>query len=320
METMNEIKKKKTILVTGGSGLVGSAIQKIAIQYPIYDFSFVSSKQYDLLDSNKCKNMFIDVKPDIVIHLAAYVGGLYKNMNHKVSMFENNLIMNYNVVKYAYEFGVDKLVACLSTCIFPDIISYPITEDSLHNGPPHTSNDAYAYAKRMLELQCRLYRENMGANFVCVIPTNIYGEHDNFSLQDAHVIPALIHKCYLAKRNREPFVILGSGSPLRQFIYSQDLAALILWTVNHFNEDNIILSGKEEVSIKEVATLIAKYFDMQDNMCFDTSFSDGQYKKTADNSKLIERAGNLQLTPLEDGIPNACQWFVDNYAKNGIRL
>jgi GDP-L-fucose synthase len=311
--------KKTRILITGGSGLVGSALKKISIDYANNDFFFVSSKQYNLTDYNECNKMFYDNKPDIVIHLAAYVGGLYKNMNHKVSMFENNIIINYNVLKCAYQYGVKKLVACLSTCIFPDITTYPIKESFLHNGPPHFSNDAYAYSKRMLEVQCRLYRENFGANYVCIIPTNIYGEHDNFSIQDAHVIPALIHKCYLAKKNNDKFIVFGSGKPLRQFIYSEDLAKLILWTVNNFNSDNIILSGSEEISIREIATSIASYFDMEKDIIFDTSFSDGQFMKTADNSKLMGLIGDFNFVSIKDGISKVCEWFVNNY-NNDIRL
>lgn len=339
---------KKRILVTGGSGLVGSAISSLYYDSS-YDFVFVSSKQYDLLSFDQCKKMFSEYKPEIVIHLAACVGGLFKNMNQKVRMFEDNIMMNFNVVKCAYESGVEKLVACLSTCIFPDLTTYPICEEMLHNGSPHSSNDCYAYAKRMLEVQCRAYRENFGANFVCVIPTNIYGEHDNFSLTDGHVIPALIRKCYIAKETGEPFVVCGTGRPLRQFIYSSDLAKLIMWVVENFDGDLLILSPEEEVSIHKVALEIAWSFGMENQIIFDDSFSDGQYKKTADNRKLMGLLGNefkptqnlihsvdshssqsmtdkeiipspegtdlsiqrFKFTPIQEGIPRVCKWFRD---------
>jgi GDP-L-fucose synthase len=238
-------------------------------------------------------------------------------MNNKVEMFEKNVAINYNIVKCSHDYEIKKLVACLSTCIFPDKTTYPINETMLHDGPPHQSNDAYAYAKRMLEVQCRMYNENFGDNFVCVIPTNIYGKHDNFHLEDGHVLPALIHKCFLAKKTGEDFVIKGSGKPLRQFIYSVDLAKLILLVL--FNEnisnDSIILSvpEKAEVSIKDVGIFIAKAFEYEDRVVFDDQFADGQYKKTADNSKLLCFFPEFQFTPIEKGIQETITWFLENF-------
>jgi len=307
----------KTILVTGGSGLVGQGI-KTATSHnypnPKYIFKYVSSKECDLSSMEDTRKLFDAIRPSHVIHLAACVGGLFKNMHHKVDMLEKNLLINYNVVKCCHEFGVEKLVACLSTCIFPDKTTYPINEAMLHDGPPHVSNDAYAYAKRMLEIQCKAYRENYGSNFQCVIPTNIYGPHDNYHLEDAHVIPALIHKCYLAKKNNEPFVMRGTGKPLRQFIYSQDLADLIMWTLEFNDEPTIILSVPEdkEVSIEYVARIIARNFEYEHKLTFDPSFSDGQFKKTADNSLLASKL-NYNFTPIEEGISRSIMWFIDNY-------
>jgi len=178
------------ILVTGGTGLVGNAIKSISHNYD-YEFVFMSSKDYNLLYMDETVNMFKKYNPTFVIHLAGYVGGLYRNMNNKVEMLENNMLINYNVIKCAHDFKVKKMISCLSTCIFPDKVGYPIDESMLHNGPPHHSNDAYAYAKRMIEIHCRTYREKFGDNFVCITPTNIYGLHDNFDLENGHVLPAL---------------------------------------------------------------------------------------------------------------------------------
>ena len=260
------------VLVTGSSGLVGSAIKNISPNYP-YDFIFVSSQDADLTDYMQTYNLFDKHKPDYVIHLAACVGGLFKNMNNKVDMFENNVLINFNVVKYSHTFKVKKLVCCLSTCIFPDNTTYPINETMLHDGPPHTSNDAYAYAKRMLEIHCKTYQDQFDDNFICVIPTNIYGPNDNYDLKDGHVIPALTHRCYLAKKEGKPFRVLGSGTPLRQFIFSEDLANLFMWTLENYNEkESLILSvgEKNEVAIKDVALEIAKSFDYEHMMEFDT--------------------------------------------------
>ena len=254
--------------------------------------------------------------PYYVIHLAACVGGLFKNMACKVDMYEKNILINTNVLKVCHEIKVKKLISCLSTCIFPDKTTYPIDETMLHDGPPHTSNDAYAYAKRMLQVQSKAYQEQYSDNFICIIPTNIYGPHDNFNLQDSHVIPGLIHKCYLAKKENKPFIIAGSGTPLRQFIYSEDLAILILWTLESYNKlEPIILSVPEnlEKSINFIATCIAKEFNYENNMEFDTDKPDGQFKKTADNSKLMSYIKSFQFTPIEEGITKTVDWFINNY-------
>ena len=308
------------VLVTGGTGLVGSAIKEVYHKkYNDYQYFFLSSKDCDLTNLEDTKQLFEKIKPNYVIHLAANVGGLFKNMNQKVDMFEKNIIINLNVLKCCHDFQVEKCVSCLSTCIFPDKTTYPINEEMLHLGPPHTSNDAYAYAKRMLDVHSRAYQEQYGDNFTCIIPTNIYGPHDNYHLQDAHVIPALIHKCYLAKKDYKPFIVWGSGRPLRQFIYSEDLAELILWTLFEVKDkEPIILSVSEEdeVSIANVAKLIAKEFDYL--LEFDISKSDGQFKKTADNTKLEKlyqesNGSKYKFTSIEEGIKKSVKWFVDNY-------
>jgi GDP-L-fucose synthase len=304
------------IVVTGGSGLVGYAIQEICKNYN-YEFIFLSSKDFNLLDMEETKKMFETHRPNYVIHLAACVGGLYKNMNNKVEMLEKNLMMNYNIIKLSHEYKVKKLIACLSTCIFPDLVeSYPIKEEMLHEGPPHESNYTYAYAKRMIEIHCRAYKEQYGDNFVCITPTNIYGPHDNFDLDNGHVLPSLIHKCYLAKKNNEKFVIRGSGKPLRQFIYSQDLGKLIMLILENQNQNqdnNIILSVSEnqENSIEEVGRIIAKKYDYEHMIDFDTSYSDGQYKKTVSNDKLKQIIGDFEFTNITNGINQTVEWFIN---------
>jgi len=303
------------ILVTGGTGLVGHGIKQIENEYND-EFIFLSSKDCDLENLNQTRILFEKEKPDYVIHLAACVGGLFKNMNYKVDMFEKNTLINYNVLNCCHDYNVKKVVSCLSTCIFPDKTTYPINEDMLHNGPPHSSNDAYAYAKRMLEVHSKAYQSQFGDHFICVIPTNIYGENDNYSIENGHVIPSLIHKCYLAKQKGRPFIVCGTGKPLRQFIYSIDLAKLIMWSLLEYNEkESIILSVNEEdeISIEQVATQIAKEFDYENYLVFDTSFSDGQFKKTADNSKLIKLNPNFIFTPIHDGIKKSVKWFITNY-------
>ena len=308
--------KIKNIIITGGSGLVGSAFKKIKNNYQNTNFIFLNSKQADLTDYKKSKEVFKSYNPCCVIHLAAYVGGLFKNINNNVEMYEKNMLINLNVLRICHELNINKVICCLSTCIFPDNIKYPINETQLHLGPPHTSNIGYSYAKRMLEIHCSLYNKQYNRKYICVIPTNIYGEYDNFSLTDGHVIPALIHKCLLSQINNEDFVVFGTGKPVRQFIYSIDLAKLIMLVLKNYQETNpIILSTdqNDEVSIKYVAEKIHSIFKNKNKIIFDTSFSDGQYKKTADNKKLKELFKDFKFTDINTGLTNTIEWFKNNY-------
>ena len=310
----------ETILVTGGTGLVGSAIKRVSKNLVNkFKIIFLSSKDCNLENYDKTVELFEFFKPTYVIHLAAKVGGLYKNMNNKVEMFESNMMINMNVLKCCYKFNVKKCISCLSTCIFPDKTSYPINESMLHNGAPHNSNDAYAYAKRMIEVLSKSYNQQFNTNFSCIIPTNIYGPNDNYHLEDAHVVPALIHKAYIAKKNNESLKVRGSGSPLRQFIYSDDLAKLILWYLLELesNETLILSVGEDdEVSIGNVASIIAKENEI--DIEFEKQYSDGQFKKTADNKKLLklykESTGeNFKFTPINTGLKEAIRWFINNF-------
>ncbi len=313
----------KTVLVTGGTGLVGQGIKSISLHFQNQlEFIFISSKQFDLTKSEQVEKMFETHKPNYIIHLAACVGGLFKNMNNKVEMLEKNLLLNYNVIHYSHVYKVEKLIACLSTCIFPNNIpSYPVTEEMLHDGPPHSSNDAYAYAKRMIEIHCKAYRENFGDEFICVSPTNIYGPHDNFNLEDGHVLPVLIHRCFLAKQSKQKFIIRGTGAPLRQFIFSEDVGLAIVKILLTENvPDNIILSVPEsqEISIAEIGNMIAKNFDYQDHIVFDNSYSDGQFKKTVSNKRLLTLFPDFKFISVQDGIQRTIQWFLEN--KNIARI
>jgi len=304
------------ILITGGGGLVGQAMQKIQDEYIFDDYQFVfpSRQDYDLLNMLQVESMMTDVKPDWVIHLAANVGGLYKNMNHKVQMLEDNLLMNYNVLRSCHEANVQNFIGCLSTCVFPDDVMYPIDETMLHSGAPHSSNDAYAHAKRMLEIHCNAYNQMYDRNYNCIIPTNVYGPHDNYNLEDSHVIPGLIHRCYIAKRDGKPFVVRGTGQVLRQFIHAEDLARATLQLMDKIDQDNVIIADtEEEVAIEDIARLIAKEFDHVDDMIFDDTYSDGQYKKTADNTKMMNLLPDFKFLDINIGVRDTIKHFIENY-------
>ena len=292
-------------LVTGGRGLVGSSLSG--------DMNRVGS-EFDLRDKAVTDKLFSDLSPKNVIHCAARVGGLGGNMNYKGEFFYDNIMMNTNVIESCRVHNVKKLVCFLSTCVFPNDVEYPLTEKKIHLGPPHNTNDSYSYAKRMAEVQIRAYREQYGLNYVTVIPSNIYGPNDNFDLANGHVVPSLIHKCYLAKKNNTPFKIWGSGKPLREFIFSKDVGRLTSWVLENYNEEEpIILSTSEEVSIKDVVGLIVKHMGFTGDVVWEDDRPDGQFRKPSDNSKLLSYLPDFKFTSLEVGLKETIDWFIKNY-------
>jgi GDP-L-fucose synthase len=230
--------------------------------------------------------------------------------------------------------GVKYGIACLSTCIYPDKIeAYPIDESVFHNGPPHPSNEGYAYAKRMLEVQCRLTgsfshstdsEDGNGSVWTCVTPTNLYGPNDNFNLETSHVIPGLIHKCSIAKRENKPFTILGTGKPLRQFLYVSDFADIIVWlllqkmngnSANLPDMLNIIPDVEDEHTIQHIGEVIADIVGVTE-IQNDTSFSDGQFKKTTSNKRLRKVLPNtFSFETIESGLTKTIHWFNTNYVE-----
>lgn len=311
--------QNKVILVTGGSGLVGKAIQTVVKSEARSDenWIFVSSKDADLCDSNATKKLFEKHKPTHVIHLAAMVGGLFHNMSHNLDFLRKNLQMNDNVLQMSYEIGVKKVVSCLSTCIFPDKTEYPIDETMIHNGPPHPSNFGYSYAKRMIDVMNKAYHEQHGCVFTSVVPCNVFGPHDNYNPESSHVIPGLIKKLYdIIQEGGDTFTVMGTGKPLRQFIYSLDLAKLFIWVLRDYNEiDPIILSVDEEseVSINRLAEELVKAFNFKGKVVFDTTKADGQFKKTASNKKLRKYLPDFQFTPFSQAIQESVDWYKTNH-------
>jgi GDP-L-fucose synthase len=294
----------KKLLVTGGKGLVGSSINT----------NVRIGREVNLVDPNETLKMFQIHNPTHVIHCAGKVGGVGGNMNYKGEYFYDNIMINTNVIESARKTNVKNLVCFLSTCVFPDKVNYPITEDMIHLGEPHSSNYAYAYAKRMADIQIRAYREQYGLNYTSVIPTNIYGPNDNFSLEHGHVMPMLIHKLYLAQQNNTDFTVWGSGKPLREFIFSKDVAKLSEWAVENYNESEPIIFGtSEEISIIDLVDLLVKEFNFKGKVIFDNTKPDGQFRKSSDNSKLKSYLPDFKFTPIEEGIKETVSWFLKNY-------
>lgn len=309
----------KVVLVTGGTGLVGSGMRKVISEETEpkgETWVFLSSKDGNLIDRKETEAIFERHKPTHVIHLAARVGGLFHNMAKNVEFYRENIIMNDNIMECCRIYGVQKLVSCLSTCIFPDKTSYPIDESMLHNGPPHSSNVGYSVAKRMVDCMNHCYNKQYGCQFTSIIPANIYGPHDNFNIEDGHVIPGLIHKSYLAKhKGGEAFTIWGTGKPVRQFIFSEDLARLTVWVMRSYTEiEPIILCGDEssETSIADVAKMVADAMGTP-APGYDASKADGQLKKTASNKKLRSYLPDYKFKPIREGIQESVDWLVANY-------
>lgn len=319
------------ILITGGTGMVGRGIKAIVDgkfksqlftpdELKKYTFVYLGSKDADLCDLKQTTDIFEKHKPDAVIHLAGNVGGLFKNMSQNLKMFEDNIKINMNVVSMCKHSGVKHGIFCLSTCIFPDHIEqYPITESMLHDGRPHQSNEGYSYAKRMLEIHSRLHSTSDELNYQCVIPTNVYGPHDNFDKEQSHVAPALIRRCNESKQSNEPFVVFGSGTPLRQFIYVYDLADLILWNLlKNKSTKPMILAPSTEISIAELAKTIAKSYEYINHTEFDTNYADGQYRKTVSNAYLKSKLPDYKFTTFQKGIQKTVDWFQDPTVKKRL--
>lgn len=292
-------------LITGGTGLIGSAFKE-GVK--------VGSKDYDLTNNSEVDKMFKDHKPRIVIHTAAMVGGVGANMEYPANFFYNNIMINTNVIEQAKNHNVDKLVCFLSTCVFPDKVEYPLDESKIHLGEPHFSNAPYAYAKRMADIQIQAYNKQYNTKYFSVIPCNVYGPSDNYHLQNGHVIPTLIHKCYLAKQNNTIFEVWGNGSPLREFIYSEDVANIIDLLIQKYDGiDPVIISNPKEYSIKELVDLIVEYVGFEGEVKWLSDKPNGQYRKPSSNQRLKSIIGEYNFTTLEIGLKKAVDFFILNY-------
>jgi len=297
--------------------MVGSAFRTQMIKYESHhEFFFTSSRDYDLRERPATFALVDQVRPDCIIHLAARVGGVKGNMDYVADFYSQNIQMNTNLLDAAYSHGVKKVVSFLSTCIYPDNAQYPLVESQIHHGAPHSSNFGYAYAKRMLDVQSRAYREQFGCDFITVVPNNLYGPGDNFHLSDGHALPVILRKIYEAKKRGKKEVILwGDGSPLREFTYSQDLPDIILFLIEKYSETHPINIGNtEEISIKDLAQEISYQLGYEGEIRWDTTMPTGQHRKPSSNQKLIDMGWKKNhYTPVREGLKKTCQWFIMKY-------
>lgn len=298
------------LLITGSEGLLGYAFKEVSPLNTI----FLSRKDGDLSDKRVVFELFEKYKPTHVIHLAAKVGGVGANTKYPASFLTENLRINLNVYDACVQFGVEKVISFLSTCIFPNQVKFPLTVEQLHSGPPHLSNYGYAYAKRILDIQSTAYFEQYGLRSFNLIGTNIYGPNDNFNLENSHVLAALIHKCYLAKISNNDLVVWGSGSPLREFVYSYDISRIVLELLEKYDHQKpIILSSGVETPIRDAVDLIVSKMNFQGRVIYDKSKPDGQFRKPSENQYLKEFLSHFEFTSLSNGIGSTISWFNENY-------
>jgi GDP-L-fucose synthase len=296
--------KHNRTLVTGGYGMIGSMIPS--------EFK-PTSTELDLMKYEDILQYLMLNKIDSIIHCAAKVGGIGANMNKPGEFFYGNIIMNTNLLEAARVAGVKKVVSFMSTCVFPSDAVHPLSPEQINSGEPHSSNYPYAYAKRMVDIMGKAYRKQYGSNFVTVIPCNAYGTNDNYNLNSSHAIPAIIHKCYLAKKNGTDLELWGTGKPYREFIYSKDLGFLAKWTLENYDDDTpLILSVDEEINMHTVAEEICRQMNFTGKIIYNQQM-EGQLRKPSDNSKLRELLPNYEFTPLEQGLRESIEWFESNY-------
>ena len=298
-------------LITGSAGMLGSSLRRLLVNE---DAVYLTREDADLTSFEATAALFRTHKPEFVIHCAAVVGGIGSNSIHSGDYFRKNILINLNVLEAARLAGVKRLISFMSTCVFPDKTEYPLKENNLHNGAPHPSNFGYAYAKRMLEVQSSAYRKEWNCDFIVAIPTNMYGPHDDFALEGGHVIPSLIHRTYLRQQEGSDLLAWGTGSPLREFVYVDDIAKLTLWALENYREEEpIIFSSGVERSIKELVEIVAEKMKFTGKIVWDSTKPDGQFRKPSDTAKLRRLLPDFQFTPLDVGIEKSVAWFKTNY-------
>lgn len=286
------------ILVTGGTGLVGSYLQKSV------DAVYICSKDFDLTKETEVERMYKEHRPEVVIHLAAKVGGIMDNISKPFEYYEENLLMNTFVVKYARLNAVKKFVGVLSSCIYPDVCEkYPMKETDLHLNLPNENNFGYGYAKRVLGVHIEIAKK-AGLNYSYVIPSNLYGEYESGDSMSKHFVGALLDKIAFAKKNNQDRIqLFGDGSPLRQFTFAKDVADILKLVVEHDVQENINVSTEENLSIDRLARLALEATDSGHlRIDYDSSKPNGQYRKDVSIDTFKKLFPNYKFTPYIEGV------------------
>ncbi len=307
--------KNSKIFIAGHHGLVGSSILRLLKKQSFLNLVLRSSHELDLRNQAAVANFFLEEKPDYVFLAAAKVGGIWANNTYPAEFIYDNLMIQTNVIHHAYLAGAQKLLFLGSSCIYPKHCPQPMKEEYLLDGKLEPTNEPYALAKIAGIKMCQSYNRQYGARFICAMPTNLYGPGDNFDPLNSHVIPGLIHKFHQAKVEGASEVVLwGTGSPRREFLYVDDLAEACLFLMEHYEQGEIINVGVgEDLTIGELASLIARVIGFPGKLVYDDSYPDGTPQKLLEVSRLTD-LGWKYHTSLEEGLQKTYAWFNANFA------
>ena len=308
----------KTVLVTGSNGLCGSALLEEVNNGFSSDYNFYFSTRDDanLIDAKQTKELFNRIKPDMVIHTAAKVGGIGGHKFMHADYFYDNILMNTNIIRNCVDSNVQKLLAFSSVCAFSDCLSV-LEEEKIHDGPVFEANFAYGYSKRMIDVYISAVKKQYGINNYCsVIPGNVFGKHDMFSIEYGHIVPSLIHKLYLAKKNNTDFNVWGDGKSLREFIYANDLAKVLLRLLQIPEiPQSIIVSGDKEFSIKDIVNFLVEISEFEGDIKWDTSKPNGQRSRPSSKKCFNSVIPDFEHSDIKESLKLTWDWFVDSYPK-----
>jgi len=307
----------KRICVTGGAGFLGQHLVRNLQSKGAQDIFIPRYPEYDLVKGEDIARMLTDAQPDIIIHLAAHVGGIGANLARPAEFFYDNLMMGIQLMHQAWQRGVEKVVALGTICAYPKFTPIPFKEEHLWDGYPEETNAPYGLAKKMLLVQSQAYRQQYGFNSIFLLPVNLYGPGDNFDLASSHVIPALIRKCIEAKeQGADEIVAWGDGSPTREFLYVEDAAEGIALATQYYNRsDPVNLGSNFEISIKDLTELIARLTGFEGRVRWDTSKPNGQPRRKLDTTRAKEYFGFSAKTNFEDGLRKTIDWYLANRSK-----
>ena len=303
--------EKKRVCVTGGAGFLGSYVTAKLRERGAKEIFIPRIEDYDLVRPEDIKRLLDDSRPDVIIHLAAHVGGIGANREHPAEFFYDNLMMGVQLIHQAWLRGIEKFVALGTVCAYPKFTPVPFKEDDIWDGYPEETNAPYGLAKKMLLVQSQAYREQYGFNSIFLLPVNLYGPRDNFDPRSSHVIPALIRKCLEAQDSGvEEIVVWGDGSPTREFLYVEDAAeGIVMATEKYDGSDPVNLGSGREISIKDLALLIARLTGFEGRMVFDTSEPNGQPRRALDTTRAEKYFGFRAGTDFEQGLQKTIDWY-----------
>lgn len=307
----------KQVMVTGGAGFLGQRVVRALTERGCKDIFVPQIQEYDLTKEAMVERLFAEVHPQIVIHLAAEVGGIGANRSMPGRFAYANLIMGALLIEHARLAGVKKFVAIGTVCAYPKFAGVPFTEDDIWSGYPEETNAPYGLAKKMLLVLSQGYRQQYGFNAIYLLPVNLYGPGDNFDLQSSHVIPAMIRKCVEAIERRERAIILwGDGTPTREFLYVDDCAqAIVLATERYDGAEPVNIGTGVELSIRELAELIAEITGFSGHIEWDTNKPNGQPRRCLDITRAKERFGFIAKTDFREGLAKTIQWYRANRSR-----